>query len=233
MLAATLAFSQDIGYLSKIKLNDGGELQVLIIENIPGQYIKIKLPGNEVATIDYKNITSIKHKGYVYHEKFTLPKGFYMDGTFSLLFGRSSEFSSPRVGVGLGTSGNYRFNSFLSLGLGAEINALYVDEGAIIFPIYARIKGNFIERRIAPIYLLDAGWSFIVNDKTSNASVEGGWFARPAIGLQINKFVFSVGYQLQNVTTTTENNWWWGGGDQVSVEERLMKNISFGASLTF
>ena len=230
---SSLAYAQEVSSQSKIKLTDGSELHVLIIENVPGKYIKIKIPGNDEATIDYSNIVSIKHKSFVYHQKFTLPKGFYMDGTFSLLFGRSSEFSSPRVGLGLGTTGNYRFNSFLSLGLGAEVNALFVDEGAFVFPIYARIGGNFVERRISPVYLLDAGWSFVNNDKDSNSSISGGWFARPALGLQINKFTVSVGYQLQKTTTTTENSWWWGGGDQLVVEERLMKNITFGARLIF
>lgn len=230
---ASLAIAQDVGSQSKIKLTDGSELHVLIIENVPGNYIKVKIPGNEEATIDYKNIVSIKHKSFVYHQKFKLPQGFYMDGSFSLLFGRSSEFSSPRVGLGLGTTGNYRFNSFLSLGLGAEVNAMFIDEGAFVFPVYARLRGNFVERRVAPIYMLDAGWAFVTNDKSSNSSIDGGWFARPAIGLQINKFTISVGYQVQETITTSENSWWWGGGGQQVVEERLMKNITFGASLMF
>ena len=229
----SLAIAQDVGSQSKIKLTDGSELHVLIIENVPGNYIKVKIPGNEEAIIDYKNIVSIKHKSFVYHQKFKLPQGFYMDGSFSLLFGRSSEFSSPKVGLGLGTTGNYRFNSFLSLGLGAEVNAMFIDEGAFVFPVYARLRGNIVERRVAPIYMLDAGWAFVTNDKASNSSIDGGWFARPAIGLQINKFTISVGYQVQETITTSENSWWWGGGGQQVVEERLMKNITFGASLMF
>ena len=73
---ASLAIAQDVGSQSKIKLTDGSELHVLIIENVPGNYIKVKIPGNEEATIDYKNIVSIKHKSFVYHQKFKLPQGF-------------------------------------------------------------------------------------------------------------------------------------------------------------
>ena len=233
LIVSSLVYAQDVITQSKIRLDDGSDLHVLIIENVPGKYIKIKLPGNQESIIDYKNIVSIKHKSFVYHQKFKLPKGIYMDGSFSLLFGRSSEFSSPRVGLGLGASGNYRFNSFVSLGLGVEVNALFIDEGAFVYPIYARVRGNFVERRIAPIYVIDAGWSFIADDKSSNSSIDGGWFARPALGLQINKFTVSVGYQLQKTSTTTENSWWWGGGDQQVVEERLMKNIVFSLSLCF
>jgi len=233
LFVVSLAYAQDVASQSKIKLTDGSELYVLIIENVPGKYILIKLPGSEKATIDYRDIVSIKHKNFVYHEKFVLPQGFYMDGTFSLLFGRSSEFSSVRVGLGLGVSGNYRFNSFLSLGLGTEANALFVNEGSFTFPVYARIRGNFVERRIAPVYILDAGWSFVANNQSGNSMVAGGWFFRPAIGLQINKFNISVGYQLQKITTSTENPRWWWGRDQQVVEERLVKNITLGASLRF
>ena len=233
LFASLLGYTQVSGSLSKIKLIDDSELHVLIIENVPGKYIRIKLPGTEEAVIEYKNIVSIKHKSFVYHGKFQLPKGFYMDGSFSLLFGKSSAVSPLRLGLGLGVSANYRFNSFLSLGLGTEVSALFINEGAFIFPVYARLRGNFVERRITPVYLLDVGWSFVANDKNSSSTVDGGWFARPAIGLQINKFTVSVGYQLQKTTTTTFNSWWWGGGDQLIVEERLMKNISFGASLMF
>jgi hypothetical protein len=232
LIVSSLVYAQDVITQSKIRLDDGSDLHVLIIENIPGKYIKIKLPGNQESVIDYKNIVSIKQKGFVYHTKFILPKGFYMDGSFGLLFGRSSEFSSTRVGVGIGLTGNYRFYSYLSLGLGTEATALSVSEGSFVFPVYVRVRGNFVERRIAPIYILDAGWSFVGKRPDDNSLVEGGWFARPAIGLQINRFTVSVGYQIQNITTTTENSWWWGGGDQ-QVEERLMKNITISTSLRF
>ncbi len=61
-----ISFAQDTSSKSKIKLFDGSEFEVLIIENQPGKYIKIQLPGNEVARIDYDKIASIKHKSFNY-----------------------------------------------------------------------------------------------------------------------------------------------------------------------
>ena len=233
LILSSMAYTQDVITQSKIRLDDGSDLLVMIIENVPGKYIKIKLPGNQESIIDYKNIVSIKHKNFVYHSKFKLPKGFYMDGSIGFLFGRSSEFSSTRFGVGIGLSGNYRFNSYLSLGLGTEATVLAISDGSFVFPVYARLRGNLIEKRIAPIYIIDAGWSFAGKSQRDNSMIEGGWFARPAVGLQVNRFAVSVGYQLQNITTTTENSWWWGGGGDQLVEERLMKNIMISANLRF
>ncbi len=233
LISSSLASAQDVTSRSKIRLDDGSELEVLIIENIPGKFIKIELPGNGVATIDYKNIVSIRHKSFTYHSKFKLPRGFYLTGSFDFLIGKSSEYSSARLGIGLGATGNYRFNSYLSLGLGGEVTALLKSGGSLSYPVYARLSGSSIERRVAPVYILDAGWSFIGNGQTENTEITGGWFLRPALGVRINMMTVSLGYQLQNVTTTTQNFWWWGGGGQELVEERLMKNIVFGLNLMF
>lgn len=85
-----MVYAQENTTKSKIKLTDGSELHVLIVKNVPGKYIKIKLPGNDAATIDYQNIALIKHKDFSYHEKFILPKGIYFEGGTSLLFGKTT-----------------------------------------------------------------------------------------------------------------------------------------------
>lgn len=216
---------------SKVKLFDGSEFEVLIIENQPGKYIKIQLPGNEQAKISYNNIAYIKHKSFKYHGKLTLKEGFHLEGSFSLLFGRGSEYSDARVGLGMGFSGNYRFNSFISLGIGIEPTALLVNGENLMLPVYIRAKGNFVERRIAAVYWLDAGWAFVGNNQSFDATVEGGWLLRPSIGVRFNKFTLGVGYQIQELTTTIDNSW--VGNDFLSVERRIMKNVVISTRLTF
>ena len=53
-----LGFGQTFETKSKIKLVDGSELYVTIVENIIGDYIRIKLPGGELTTITYDKIES-------------------------------------------------------------------------------------------------------------------------------------------------------------------------------
>jgi hypothetical protein len=225
-----MGYAQKITAKSKIKLTDGTELRALIIKNVPGMYIKIGLPGNEEATIDYQNITLIKHKDFSYHEKFILPKGIYYTGGTSLLFGKSTSYST-RVGLAFTATANYRFNSNISLGLGVEPTIL---TGYSILPVYARLSGDVYERRVSPVYFLEAGWSLVKASGETRGTVnaDGGWFLRPGIGLRINRFTISLAYQLQKVNTTSEIFDWWGG-NQFVVEERLMKNIKAGVSLMF
>ena len=229
-----LVNAQEVTSRSKIKLKDGSELQVVITENVPGDYIKIKIQGGTETKIDYSKIESIKHKSFSYHSKFQLPRGFYTDGTINLLFGRSSVDSGPRIGLSFAFTANYRFNSFFSAGIGAEPSTLLVNGGNFYLPLYLHLSGAFAERRIAPIYFADAGWTFATDGSGNLSEVDGGWFIRPGIGVQIDQLIFKLGYQVQKITTTTEEAVWWRIGDTViTVEERILKNISFGATLTF
>jgi hypothetical protein len=225
------SFAQDQVSKSKIKLVDGSELEVLILENVPGKYIKIKLPGNEVVEIKYDKIASIKHSSFKYHGNFKLKEGFHMAGSFSLLFGRASQYSEARVGLAMAITTNYRFNHLFSLGLGIEPTALFLNGENLMLPVYARIKGNFRENRVSAIYMLDAGWAFVGNNGAFESTVEGGWLLRPSAGARFNKFSLTVGYQVQEITTTTTQPWI--GNDFISIEKRVMKNVVISTRLNF
>ena len=227
----TVQAQEEVSYKSKIKLKDGSELRVVIIENVPEKYVRIKLPGNETATINYADILSIKHKDYVYEQNFDLPKGLYFEGTTALLFGRSSEYTK-RVGIILGVTASYRFYPGLSLGLGVEPT---MASNFLLMPIYARISGDFKEKRQGLTYFVDAGWSLARNTDIYYETVRtaGGWFLRPGLGLRLNQFTLTVAYQVQKVTTTSQNPVSQWALEQVLVEERVMRNVVLGVRLAF
>jgi len=231
LLLTSLAYAQDESLKSKIKFKDGSELHAVIKEDVPTQHVIIMLPNNEESTINYDNILTIKHKDFNYYSKYTQPKGFYIEGFSSLLFGRETENSDSRIGLSIGVSANYRLNSYLSAGIGIEPTAFNSSNTPI--PIYAHLKSNLMERKTAPVFIFDLGW-LLPSTKTDIFSTQGGWFARPALGIQTKKFTLSMGYQLQKITTTHQNRrWWWGAENLVIVEERLMRNITLMTSFRF
>ncbi len=234
ILFSSITYGQKSKSKSKIKFIDGSELHVVIIENFPGKYVKILLPENEEVTIKYSSILSIKHNDYSYYSKYVRTKGFYIEGASSILFGKASEYEDSRLGVSLGATVNYQLNSHLSIGIGAAPTAILITNEKIIIPLYTHFKYNILERRVAPVLILDTGWSFIINNKDEFNSInnKGGWYARPALGIQISKLTLSLGYQLQKISTTTEFNSWWMP-NQVTVEDRLMKNITLNINLRF
>lgn len=234
IITSVLTYGQETFSYSKIKLKDGSELKTTIIENVPGDYIKIRIMEGQEPIISYDNIILIKHKNYVYHSKFYLPEGFYIDASYAMLFGKASEFSSTRFGMSLNVAANYRFNSYISLGVGVEPTALFVSGNYQMLPIYIHFTGNVQERRVSPVYSLDIGWSFVGSSEQNNdfTSVAGGYFVRPGIGVRFNKFVVGLSYQLQNVNTTIERDLWWGDQSVIN-EDRLMRNIRLSASVIF
>lgn len=228
--------AQDGTFLSKIKLKDGSELNVVILENVPGEYIKIRLPGDAEAKIEYINIISIKHQNYGYKAEYKLPKGWHFSGSFGFLFGRASENGNMNSGVALGGTANYRLKPFFSVGVGIEPTLMFLNDGYLLLPTFIRVGGSFAEKKVVPIYFIDGGWSFAKSNsgQGESISVDGGWFLRPGVGLRFNNFSILLGYQLQKLTTRTEfGNWWWGGGDQLTTEERLMRNMKLNISYNF
>ncbi len=234
LFCTSTAFGQTKEYKSKIKLIDGSEFHVMIKENYPDKYVKIILPSNKEAFIKYTSILSIKHKEYSYFSKYVQAKGFYIEGSTILLFGKATEQNGSRIGIALGISANYQLNSHISVGVGAEPTALIATEN-FLMPLYGRFKYTILERKVSPILLINAGWSFALIDKENEFNTtyyDGGWYAKPSVGIQVSKFTFSLGYQLQKITTTVNRNTWWGNNN-VTVEERTMKNISLSGSLRF
>lgn len=234
-MSASFLWAQEGVFLSKIKLIDGSELNVVIIENNPGKYVKIRLPGNEVAIIDYKNIISIKHQDYNYKPDFVLPQGWHFTGSFGVLFGRASKDGPVRSGMAIGGTANYRIKPFFSVGVGIEPTVLFVSDGYLLLPTFIRIGGSFAEKKVAPIYFIDAGWSFAKSNSGQGeaVSVEGGYFVRPGIGLRFSRVNIILAYQLQKVTTTSQYDIWWDGTNQLTIEERHMKNMMLSIGYNF
>lgn len=234
ILAGLSSYAQQQYETSKIILKDGSELNVLIIANVPGEYIIVNIPGNDNATISYDKILSIKQKNFKYFTKYTPTKKQYWDASFAFAFGMSSDSGGPRIGFELGTTYNYRISPLLSAGAGAETMAFFVNNETIFIPVFARLKGLLNESRVTGFYAMDYGYSFALKTAINEANkVEGGWFARPTIGLQTGNFSLGIGYQLQKVTTTSENTWWLWTNNSKVIEERLMRNIVFVSSLSF
>lgn len=231
---ASQGFAQESLTLSKIKLNDGSEFTATIIENQPGKFIKIKFASDQYATIDYAQITLIRNKNYNYHSRFELPRGLYVEAAYAFMFGKSGEYGDPRIGMSLGATLNYRFNPYLAVGAGADVNTLFVNSNYLLIPVYARVSGSLATKLVSPYYMLDIGWSSASTGDMleSDYEIMGGAMVRPEVGVRINKVRIGLGYQIQKLHTSYTNDWWWG--DQQEVEEqRTMRNIRLGISVIF
>lgn len=231
---AHFCIGQDTSMLSKIKLKNGTEFRAVIVENQPGEFIKIRITEDELSTIKYADIASIRQEQYRYHTEFTLPRGLFVEGAYAFMFGKSGGNDDLRVGMSLGATLNYRFNPHLALGAGIDVNTLYVNGNYLLVPFYARISGSMSAKRVAPYYILDLGWSTASTGDMLEADykMQGGPMFRPELGVRVNKVRIGIGYQNQQISTTYTNTWWWGDQEVVE-EERILRNIRLGVSVIF
>lgn len=233
---SSIAYGQTNEEKARIKFIDGSVFYVVIIENQPGQYVRFSLPSNDDITIKYNNILSIKHRDFSYFSRYINTKGFFMEVSTSVMFGKAAEQDGPQVGFGLGMSANYQLNSHVSVGVGAEPTAILITNENFLMPFYSRLKYTILERKVSPVLIFDMGWSLVLASNEEgdfvSTAYNGGWYMKPALGFQVNNFTLSIGYQLQKTITTKSHNPWWTAG-MTTVEERTMKNISISSSFRF
>lgn len=228
------AIGQELNNFSKIKLLDGSEYSALIVENHPGDFIRIRISEGQLSTINYADIESIRGKNHRYQKQTSLEKGFFAESAYAFMFGKPGGEGDLRVGMSLGLTGNFRFNPYLSLGAGVEVNALYVNSNFLLIPVYGRISGSFADKRVAPYYMLDLGWSAASTSdgREPDFEMKGGIMLRPEVGVRINRVRIGIGYQNQRVSTSYTNNFWWRD-EQLVEEHRVMRNIRMGVSVIF
>jgi hypothetical protein len=89
-------------------------------------------------------------------------------------------------------------------------------------------------KRVAPYYILDLGWSSASTGEMNQEDFEmqGGLLLRPEIGIRVNKLRIGFGYQSQQIRTSYSSFLWWGD-EQLVEEKRMMRNIRIGVSVIF
>ncbi|MFT2010436.1 hypothetical protein ACMA1I_17310 [Pontibacter sp. 13R65] len=86
-------------------------------------------------------------------------------------------------------------------------------DNILITPIALGIRGEVLNRRVSPIYSLDAGYgASFLSGKAFGERPDGGWMLNPALGFRVqtgNKaaFLFSAGYKQQRVEVESITGW--------------------------
>ncbi|MFT4169260.1 MAG: hypothetical protein QM653_09100 [Dysgonomonas sp.] len=196
MLLATGLYAQS-NYIETVYLKNGGIIRGIIIEQIPGDNIKIRTKDGNVFVYNYEEISKItkdirsltsrdnNYSGY---------KGF-IDFGYSIPVGDESA-SSGRLDFT--TSHGYQVNSFFYAGLGAGVN-YYCQDGidSWSFPLFFNPRLTIPTSSIVSPFL-DVKIGYTVGEDIK------GFYLSPSIGTRFlltnnNAINFSIGYTLQNV----------------------------------
>jgi len=173
-----------------ITLKNGTIIKGVIIEQVPGEFIKVRTKNgeetiyksSEVASIT-KNFFETKKKGYINISEMGVGVG------------------PDNVAYSFSTVNGYLIKPHFSLGVGAGYD-YYVNTGSMV-PVYLDMRIVLHDKRFTPFIYNDAGYSFAVSSP-SLSGFKAGLMFNPGFGIKTfvgktTAFVLSFGIKIQNI----------------------------------
>lgn len=197
-LLSSSVFAQNAGLQDAVYLKNGSIVRGTIIEQVPGESLKIETRDGSVFVYKMDEISKMTRE------------------QMQNQFGRSNGFTakpngyggSVEAGYGIGVSGygskfefdvvnGYRFNPYFYLGFGVGVNVWTNGSGVVSLPFFAHFRANFMDRPVSPFFALSAGYNLSVK-----SSIDGGIMVEPTLGVTVRTsnrtaVTFGVGYSGQ------------------------------------
>jgi hypothetical protein len=177
-------------YDEVIHLKNGTIIKGVIIEQVPGQFIKVRTKDGQEAIYQSSEVASItkdffefKKKGYINITEIGVAVG------------------PDNVAYSISTVNGYLIKPHFSLGVGAGYD-YYVNTGSMV-PLYLDMRIILHDKRFTPFIYNDAGYSFAISSATLSGFKAGIMF-NPGFGIKTfvgktTAFVLSFGIKIQNI----------------------------------
>ena len=120
------------------------------------------------------------------------------------------------------------------MGVGVGISGLSLQAGENFVPVFGEIRGYLTKKRVAPYYVLGAGYGFALkNENQSIVKGEGGLLIQPTFGIRIGasskaNILIDAGYKFQKAVFTRE----FFNGDQ-EIKEISYRRFTFRFGFIF
>jgi len=192
----------------ELLLKTGETLYGQIIEQVPGEYIKLVLNDGSEKTLSPDEVVLIKKRGDIISlSKKDRKKGattFREKGLYHL-FSMGYAFGQNQWGgvtnVTYHYSAGYHINQYLNAGIGIGLEPYDI---GLITPLYAEVRGDLFKKKITPHYFLRAGYGLphIRGFWGIPDTISGGLYYHAGAGLKINtrrkfEFITSLGFKQQ------------------------------------
>lgn len=188
-----------------VYLKNGSIIKGIIIEQIPGESLKLMTKDKNVFVYNYDEVEKItKEVPRSYSGISTYPhyRGF-VDFGYSIGVGSDIDDTGR---IDFTTSHGVQVNPYLYVGLGAGVNYYSEAENASYwsFPIFFNPRVNFIEGPVSPFLDMKVGYALGQDVK--------GFYLAPSVGAGFrtsnsNMINVSAGYTLQNVEVVYYNGY--------------------------
>jgi hypothetical protein len=211
--------------------NDQG---MLVIQTWSGT--EARIPVSDVRRVVQRCDDDVARRMPLAQKPYAFPERGWYSATRAGVLVASGEGES---GPGLQHSMGFRFNRWLSAGLGLGLENFSPGNVSTTYPVFAEIRGYMLPRNLSPYYALGAGWGFSDRRNMSDfeggvSRWEGGWMAQGELGYRVgNHFLMYLGLRFQRQYRHFENPWgWWsnGNGDR-GTERHLRKRLQIGIGI--
>lgn len=189
LMISTVIMSQEVQYEDVVYLKNGSVIRGMIMEQVPGQTVTIKTADRNIfvfEVVDIEKITKEEIPASSTQESKAPRSGIYagkqkgFEGTVDLLLAIQLEWGDPVMGMH--AVAGYRFFPQLFIGGGAGVE-MYPDETMV--PLMFQVRTDFIEAKVTPFFLMNAGYAFgWITDESG--SDWGGMFMEPGVGFRFN-----------------------------------------------
>ncbi|MDQ3072809.1 MAG: hypothetical protein M3Q97_06070 [Bacteroidota bacterium] len=207
-----------------VYLNDSSVIRGEIVENVPGEYIKLRTQDGSIWVFRYDAIAKLTRED---RDPVIKKKGYYNVTELGFLVGQDQW--GLTVAFSFNTVNGHRFSPKFATGVSTGFD-IYND--VMIFPVALDVRGRLFNTPASPFYFGQAGYGF-ATEMEPRTSYKGGvtWHAGGGMEFRTGKnysFQVGIGHKYQRAERTREN---WGGG--TTRTEMQLRRISFRLGIVF
>ena len=235
-------FAQNAGLQDVVYLKNGSVIRGMIIEQVPGESLKIETRDGNVFVYQMDEISKMTREQAWNRSRI-----------------RPNQFSSKsngyegfvEAGYGIGVSGyagrferdivnGYRFNPYCFLGGGVGFNIFTNGENFISIPVFIQGCFNLLDRNTSPFLTLNLGYNIstkrseVYKRYYTTVTYRGGVIFEPALGVAFRvsnraSVTFGVGYSLMQLQSKAESSYY----EISEVEKELTQAVRLKLGVTF
>ncbi len=225
--------------LDVVHLKEGGVLKGTILPNSTAEEIDLQLAGGAILNIQMTRIAEITVENVVQQhirpprDRSWEPKkkGYatYNHTTFS--FGQS-QWGDTQVGFSASTAHGYQFCRHISVAGGIGVDT-YPNYSEVFYPVYGRVGGDVLKKKITPIWFIEAGYAFARDSFDEWTTLEGGLRTHSGLGVKFYltekvNLMMALGFRYQKSTLT--NTW---DDENFFETKREFQRTTFGIGMGF
>lgn len=191
--------AQAQNYEDVVYLKNGGIIRGMIIEQIPDKSVKIQTRDQNVFVFEMEEVEKFTKEPVVQNAQSSnkgLKAGYrgIVEPGMDLGVG---DYSMDRFKFNV--VNGYQFNPYFSAGIGTGFR-YYFEADAVLLPVFADLRTNFIDNIVSPYLSLGIGYSF---DATNNFE-SVGFLLNPAMGVRFMisenaAMTVGLGYEMQRM----------------------------------